>query len=59
MLDTSTIEPCVPWRSISSAVARASSTGASKLAANEACSAGPSSSLALTRAGSPVSATRP
>ena len=59
MLETSTIEPCVSRRSISSAAARASSTGASKFAANEACSAGPSSSPPFTRAGSPVSATTP
>ena len=59
MLETSTIEPFVPRRLISSAAARASSTGASKFAAKEACRAGPSSSAAFTRAGSPVSATRP
>ena len=47
MLETSTIAPFVSRRSISSAAARASSTGASKLAANEACSVAPVELAAL------------
>ena len=59
MLETRTIEPWVSRRSISSAAARASSTGASKFAVKEAWSAAPSISPPLTRAGSPVRATTP
>src|SRR4029453_417381 len=50
MLETSTIDPCVSRRSISSAAARASSTGASKFAVKEAWRGGPARSPPLSRA---------